>query len=101
MDEMTEPDGKDSRGEFEYSEAALDQWYASRRRYIRPVLVLGSTLLLIPVMRKWELAGVVLLCLAVSVIFVMVAQNYVIERRADKRLKAEKHEWEAKHARPS
>jgi hypothetical protein len=35
------------------------------------------------------------------VTFAMIAQNYRIERRADKRMKLEKWEWEAKHGRLS
>jgi hypothetical protein len=54
---------------------------------------------------SWKLhapVAVDLVLLGVGAIasFVLTGQNYVIQRRASLRLKAEKREWEAKQARP-
>jgi hypothetical protein len=97
---MTKQPHDGSSEKFEYSKAALDQYYASRSRYKRPVLLLASMLLLIP-LRKYYVLVIVLALVGMIAGFVMVAQNYRIERRADKRLHMEKREWDASHHGPS
>jgi hypothetical protein len=97
---MTQRQGNERQEKFEYSEAALDEYYASRRRYIRPVLVLFATMLLFFPTRRYEVAALAVVGVGGLVFFVMIGQNYRVERRADKRMKAENREWEAKQARP-
>lgn len=96
---MTQPDDTESLGNFEPCEAAMDQYRASRRRYFRvliflPVMFLG---LVIP----QQAPALVLLGVGGIVTFVIIWQNAVVAVRADRRLKAEKHEWEARRAEPS
>ena len=98
---MTQRQGNESQEKFEYSESALDEYYASRRRYIRPVLVLFAMMLLFFATRKYEVLALTLVGVGMLVFFVLICQNYRVERRADKKMKAEKREWEAKHARPT
>jgi hypothetical protein len=101
---MTEPDDKDSIGKFEPSEAAMDQYRASRRRYFRPALgFLAMIFLLLGLQNLHVPAPVLLALLGVGFIvwLVMVLQNGVVAVRADRRLKAEKHEWDARQAGPS
>lgn len=72
----------------------MDQFHASRRRYIRPVLVFLPVMFLALVL-PWEVPALVLLAVGVITVLVMVAQNFMVARRADQRLKAEKREWKA------
>jgi hypothetical protein len=97
---MTKRPADESSEKFEYSKAALDQYYASRSRYKGPFFVMVSILLLIP-LRKYEVLVLVLLGVGGIAGFVMVAQNYRVGRRADKRLHMEKREWDARHHGPS
>lgn len=90
----------DESEKFEYSKAALDQYYASRSRYKRPFWVLVSILLLIP-LRKYVVLVVVLALVGMIAVFVLSAQNYRVGRRADKRLHMEEREWDARHHGPS
>jgi Na+/H+ antiporter NhaC len=108
MGEMTqrddiEPRGSDneSRGDFMPSEAAMEEFYASRRRYIRPVLVFLPVMFITLAIRKYEVAALMLIGVGLIVTLFMVAQNGVLAMRADRRLRAEKREWKAKQARPS
>jgi hypothetical protein len=95
---MTQRQGNESQGKFDYSDAALDEYYAAKRLNWRPGLAMmaGMTLSLAP----WKLhapMAIPLVLLGVGAItsFVLAGQNYVIQRRAWLRLKAEKREWEA------
>ena len=99
MGKMTQQDGDHTSGKFIPSEAAMDQFYASRRRYIRPVLVFFPVLFLALVI-PWKISALVLLGVGLIVVLIMVAQNFMVARRADQRLKAEKREWKARQARP-
>ena len=97
---MTQQDGHGGPGEFEYSEAAMDEWRASRRRQIRPVLVFLPVMILFAVLHT-QMVSVPIVLVGIVVTGVMIVQNGVIGWRADRRLKAEKREWEAKHREPS
>jgi hypothetical protein len=95
---MTQRQGNESQGKFDYSDAALDEYYAAKRLNWRPGLAMmaGMTLDL----ATWKLhapMAIPLVFLGVGAIisFVLAGQNYVIQRRASLRLKAEKREWEA------
>jgi hypothetical protein len=94
-------DRQKAPGEFQYSEAAMDQWRASKRRAIRPVLVFLPALFLAGVLHDREAVAVTLTLVGMVVYFVMIGQNFVIVRRAERRLKAEKQSWETKNVRPS
>jgi hypothetical protein len=101
---MTQEHGNESLEKFEYSEAALDQYYASRRRNVRPSLVFLIMMFSGLALQKFGAPMLVLLVLwsvGMIAVFVVVAQNFRIQRRADMRFKAEKREWEVKQARPS
>lgn len=78
---------------------AMDQWRASKRRAIRPVLVFVPLILLALVLPN-EAAGVTLSLGAMTIGYVMIWQNFVVVRRAERRLKAEKMAWEAKQPQP-
>ena len=95
---MTQRQGNESQGKFDYSDAALDEYHAAQRLSWRPGLAMmaGMTLSL----GLWKLhapMAIPLVLLGVGLItsFVLTGQNYVIQRRAWLRLKAEKREWEA------
>jgi hypothetical protein len=101
--EMTQRQDNESQDKFEYSEAALDEYYAGTRLNRRAALAMmtGMTLSL----ASWKLhapVAVFMVLLGVGAIasFVLTGQNYVIQRRASLRLKAEKREWEAKQSGP-
>jgi hypothetical protein len=101
---MTQSDDRESLGKFEPSEAAMDEYCASRRRYFRPALgFLAMMFLLLGLQNLHVPAPVLLALLGVGFIvwLVMVLQNAVVAMRADRRLKAEKREWEAKQVGPS
>jgi hypothetical protein len=101
---MTQPEDNESQGKFEPSEAAMDEYRASRRRYSRPALgFLAMMFLLLGLQNLHVPAPVLLVLLGVGFIVwsVMVWRNAIIAIRADRRLKAEKREWGAKHARRS
>jgi len=98
---MTQLDGHGGPGEFAYSEAAMDEWRASRRRQIRPVLVFLPVMVVSYNLHAHEAVALSILLLGGLVTGVMIVQNGVIGWRADRRLKAEKREWQAKHREPS
>jgi hypothetical protein len=101
---MTQSDDRESLGKFEPSEAAMDEYRASRRRYFQPALgFLAMMFLLLGLQNLHVPAPVLLALLGVGFIvwLVMVLQNAVVAMRADRRLKAEKREWEAKQVGPS
>jgi hypothetical protein len=101
---MNQPDDRASLGKFEPSEAAMDEYRASRRRYFWPGLgFLAMYFLLLGLQNLHVPAPVLLglLCVGFTVWSVMVWKNYRIARRADLRLKAEKREWDARKAGPS
>jgi hypothetical protein len=101
---MTPKNGKEGREAFKPSDAAMDEYYASRRRNIRPALVSLSMMALVLALREFQApVSVLLAVIGVWIIwsFVLIAQNYTIQRRADQRLKAEKHEWQAQQTRRS
>lgn len=82
----------------------MDEYYASRRRNIRPVLVSLPILALVLVLRKYGAPVFVLLALIgvwMIAFSVLIAQNFTVQRRADQRLKAEKHEGDARRTGPS
>jgi hypothetical protein len=77
----------------------MDQYRASRRRYIRPALVFLAMMFLVLGLQNLHVPApvlIVLLGVGFTVWFVMVWQNAVVAVRADRRLKAEKHEWDAR-----
>lgn len=101
---MTQPGANESHGNFEYSADALDEYYAGTRQNRRPALAMLTAMTLS--LALWKLHApvaipLVLLGVGAIISFVLTGQNYVIQRRANLRLKAEKREWEAKHGRPS
>jgi hypothetical protein len=100
MSEMTQQDGGESQGKFKYSDASMEEYNASIRRYVRPTLVFLPTMLLALVIPNQVLALVVL-GVGLIVSMVMVQQNYLVQRRLNVKLKAEKREWETKHPGPS
>ena len=76
----------------------MDEYYAAKRLIRHPGLAMmaGMTLSL----ALWKLhapVAIPLVLLGVGAItaFVLAGQTYVIQRRAWRRLKAEKREWEA------
>ena len=85
---------------FKYSEAAMDQWQESRRRYIRPVLVF-LPVMAVAYVKIHNMISVPILLVGTVVALVMVGQNGRIALRADRRLKAEKRDWEARQGRSS
>ena len=97
---MTQPDDRESLGKFEPSEAAMDQYRASRRRYFRGLVFLPVMFLLLGLQNLHVPGPVLLVLLGVAGIveFVIIWQNAVVAMRADRRLKAEKHQWEARGA---
>lgn len=95
---MNQPHSNGNREKFEPSEAALDEYYASRRRYIRPVLVFLPIMFLFLAIRKYQVPALILLGVGSIAFFVMIWRNAIIAVRADRRLKAEKREWDAKQA---
>ena len=94
MNEMTQ--GKESLEKFEYSEAAMDQWRASKRRAIRPPLVFLPFMVVVAIVHDHEVVSVALTLVGMVAALAMAGQNFIIGRRAERRLKAEKREWEAK-----
>ena len=79
----------------------MDQYRASRRRYIRPALVFLPVMFLVLGLQNLHVPPpvlVVLLLVGGTVTSVIIWQNAVVALRADRRLKAEKHEWEARQA---
>ena len=93
--------GDEGQRKFDYSDAALDEYYAAKRLNRRPgwAMMAGMTLSLV----LWKLHApvaipLVLLGVGGTASFVLAGQNYVIQRRASLRLKAEKREWDAKQA---
>jgi hypothetical protein len=96
---MTKRDDRESLGKFVPSEAAMDEYRASRRRYSRVALVFLPIMFLTLGLQNLHVPAPVLLALlgvAGIVCFVIIWQNAVVAVRADRRLKAEKHEWEAR-----
>jgi hypothetical protein len=91
---MTQPDDTESLGNFEPSEAAMDQYRASRRRYFRVLIFLPVMFLSLVIPQ--QAPALVLLGVGGIVTFVIIWQNAVVAVRADRRLKAEKHEWDAR-----
>jgi hypothetical protein len=101
---MTQPDKREGGGKFEPSEAAMDQYRASRRRYIRPALVFLPVMFLVLGLQNLHVPAPVLVVLLVVggiVTSVIIWQNAVVAMRADRRLRAEKREWDAKQSRPT
>lgn len=88
-------------GEIEYSEAAMDEWRASRRRYIRPGLVFAPVMVVSYNVHAHEALALSILLGGGVVTWVMIGRNRKVALIADRRLKAEKREWEAKHREPS
>jgi hypothetical protein len=95
---MTQPDDRESLGKFEPSEAAMDQYRASRRRYFRVLVFLPVMFLLLGLQNLHVPAPILLVLLGVGFIVttVIIWQNAVVAVRADRRLRAEKREWDAK-----
>lgn len=80
----------------------MDEYRASRRRYFRPPLVFLPTMFLLLGLQNLHVPAPVLLVLlgmGSIVTFVMVWRNAKVAIRADRRLKAEKREWDAKQRR--
>ena len=77
----------------------MDQYRASRRRYLRGLFFLPVMFLVLVIPQ--QAPALVLLGVGGIVEFVIIWQNGVVAMRADRRLKAEKREWDAKHAGPS
>jgi hypothetical protein len=89
---------------FEPSEAAMEEYYASRRLSKRPVLVFLPTSFLALGLQQLGVpmfVNLVLLGAGTIAAFVLTTKNAKIMRQADRRLKAEKREWEAQQDRPS
>ena len=79
----------------------MDEWRASRRRQIRPVLVFLPVMALTYFEIRHEAVALSILLVGMLLTGVMIVQNGVLGWRADRRLKAEKREWEAEHGEPS
>jgi hypothetical protein len=80
---------------FEPSEAAMDQYRASRRRYSRHALVFLPVMFLTLGLQNLHVPAPVLIAMigvAGIVASDMIWQNAAVAMRADRRLKAEKHE---------
>ena len=92
--EMTQ--GKEDQEEFAYSEAAMEQWRASKRRAIRPALVFLPFMVVAVIVHSYEVAAVALTLVGMVAALAMTGQNLIIGRRAERRMKTEKKEWEAK-----
>jgi hypothetical protein len=93
-----------SDGKFEPSEEAREEYYASRRLSKRPVLVfLPTSFLALGLQQLGVPMPVTLVLFGVGMIafFVLTTKNAKIMKQADRRLKAEKKEWEAQQDRPS
>ena len=88
--------GKENQEEFEYSEAAMDQWRASKRRSIRPPLVFFPFMVVAVIVHSYEVAAVTLTLVGTAAALAMTGQNVIIGRRAERRMKTEKKEWESK-----
>ena len=95
MGEMKRTSGNASHESFKYSEALTDEYNASLRRYIRPVLVFLPSMFLGLVI-PYQVPALVLLGVGTIVSIVMAQQTFVLQMRLNRRLKAEKREWEAK-----
>ena len=100
---MNQPDESKSLGKCEPSEAAMDQYRASRRRYFRGLFFLPVMFVLLGLQNLHVPAPVLLVLLGVAGIveFVIIWQNAVVAVRADRRLKAEMQEWKARQLRSS
>lgn len=79
----------------------MNEFYASRRRYIRPVLFFLPVMALFAIVHEHQAIAIPLVLVGFVVTAVMIGMNYRVSRRADLRLKAEKRDWEAQHAQPS
>ena len=90
------PLGKASQEKFEYSEAAMDQWRASKRRSIRPPLVFFPFMVVAVIVHSYEVAAVALTLVGMATALAMTGQNVIIGRRAERRMKTEKKQWEVK-----
>jgi hypothetical protein len=100
---MTGRDGNQSQEDFKPSDAAMNEFRASRRRNIRPGLVFLPMMFLVIALQKYGAPTPVLVTLtsvAGVVSLVTVGQNHTIQRRADQRLKVEKRAWEERPTGP-
>ena len=81
----------------------MDQYRASRRRYFRILVFLPIMFVLLGLQNLHVPAPVLLALLGVGFIVtsVMIWQNAAVAMRADRRLKAEKREWDARRSGPS
>ena len=86
------PLGKESQEKFEYSEGAMDQWRASKRRAIRPPLVFLPFMILFYIVRGHEAALLAATLVGGVAALAMPGRNFTIGRRAERRMKAEKKE---------
>jgi hypothetical protein len=86
--------GDEARGKFVPSDAAMDDYYGSRRRYVRPVLVFLPVMVLFAIVHEHPAIAIPITLAGFVVTVVMIGLNYRVARRADVRLKAEKHAWE-------
>lgn len=74
----------------------MEEYYASRRRYVRPVLVFLPVMVLFAIVHEHPAIAIPLTLAGFVVTVVMIGSNYRVARRADLRLKVEKHAWETK-----
>jgi hypothetical protein len=86
--------GDEAPGKFVPSDAAMDEHYASRRRYVRPVLVFLPVMVLFAIVHEHPAIASPITLAGFVVTAVMIGLNYGVARRADLRLKVEKHAWE-------
>jgi hypothetical protein len=97
-------DDNQSNGKFEPSEAAREEYDASRRLSKRPVFVFLPTSFLALGLQQLGvpmLVTLVLLGAGTIAALVLTTKNAKIMKQADRRLKAEKQDWEAQQDRPS
>jgi hypothetical protein len=81
-------------GKFVPSDAAMDEYSASRHRYVRPVLVFLPVMVVFAIVHEHPAIAIPITLAGFVVTAVMIGLNYRVARRADLRLKVEKHAWE-------
>ena len=86
--------GDEVPGKFVPSDAAMDEYSASRHRYVRPVLVFLPVMVVFAIVHEHPAIAIPITLAGFVVTAVMIGLNYRVARRADLRLKVEKHAWE-------